>query len=186
MTFKPCESQTHLGNTVSLTSGQVSLKGKQKNHKIVNCFFLLCILANVLSLVHKMCKIKITKVFPQILSEPSSVDGMTPVWDCIRGADQPSSIYEGSLLQPPSFLVWGELKAALLKSSWIIFMCVFVYQSCWEGQFVPNLADLICFLNHSHVLNTKAPWVQQVEPQTLFQFHEKSVQYSQGQSRSKH
>ena len=29
------------------------------------------------------------------------------------------------------------------------FIYVFVCQSCWEGQLVPNSTDLICFLNHT-------------------------------------
>lgn len=155
LTVKPCDSQTYWGTTVSLPSHQASLKSKQISHKIVNCFFLLWILANIPFLVHEMCTIRITKMFPQILSKPSSVDGMIPVWDCIRGVGQPVSIYQGSLCVANFIpgLKW-ELKAALLKSWWVIFTYIFGHQYCWEWQFVPNSADLICFLKpYSHVLN---------------------------------
>lgn len=58
MKFKYCGSQTYLGNTVSLTSDQARLKVNSMNNQIVNCFLLLWILANILSLVHKMHRIK--------------------------------------------------------------------------------------------------------------------------------
>lgn len=124
MTVKPCDSQTYWGTPVSLPSHQASLRSKQISHKIVNGFFLLWILANIPFLVHEMCTIRITKMFPQILSKPASVNGIIPVWGWIRGMDQPVSIYQGSLCVANFIpgLKW-ELKAKVMVSHFYIYLC---------------------------------------------------------------
>lgn len=176
MTFKPCESQTYLGNTVSLTSGQVSLKSKQINHRVINCFLRLRMLSNIPSLAHKMYKIKIAKMFPQILSKPPSISGLTPDWDCIRGVDQPSGIYPGALCAADFIpgLKWIESCFAKVVVNHF-YICL-----CLPGLLGRTTCSQLGWFNlfskpNSHVLNMRAPWVHQVEPKTLFQSRERSV-----------
>lgn len=179
----PSESQRHLGNTVSLTSGQASLQAKQINHKIIDCFLLLWILSNIPSLAHKMYKGKTTKLFPQIVSKPPHVTGMTRGWGCTGCR---AFIYLGALCAADltAALKWiASCFAKVLVNHFYICLCLPILlgrttcsQLGWFNLFSKP---------HSHVLNTKASQVHQVAPQTLFQSRERSVQYSQGKAGSK-
>lgn len=121
---KPCESQRYLGNTVSLTSGQASLKAKQINHKIINCFLLLWILSNIPSLAHKMYKGKITKLFPQIVSKHPHVTGITRGRDCIgcRAFIYPGALCAADLI--PALKWIASCFAKVLVNHFYICLCL--------------------------------------------------------------
>lgn len=100
---------------------------------------------------------------PRILSKPHSLHRMTALCQHRRPADQSAGFDPGSLWGlVPSWLkrTWSFSATVVMNHSYI---CL-VYQPFGEGLFVPNSTDLICFPQHSDILSTKAPWVQQVEP----------------------
>lgn len=93
---------------------------------MVHCFFLLWILANILSLVHEMYTISITKMFPQVLSKPSSVNGMIFSPRLHQRHGPASSIYQGSLWVADFIpgLKWTEsCSAEVMVNHFYIYLC---------------------------------------------------------------
>lgn len=109
------QSVKFLGNCFT-TQWAAGLEGKQDKSEDCSLFPFLLVwpLVSILS-VHKKYNIKIAEMFPQILSKPSSSNGMIPVCDSITGKDQSSGVCQGSLCVADFILGLKELKAAHAK-----------------------------------------------------------------------